>query len=191
MKIDQPVQLTPETTLVVLEDTPTSHYEVTFGRNENIMLFCGQDARKPIVNKLRTIIVQNKITCSGSINTIMEFKHYRSSGGKFWTSAPGVDFLFCIPKSKIKLLPIQGHSYVHVEINGVEVVLNVCGGTTYDKETGKSGWQDWVRDEAHTLVNMPLKKIKAIAEVAIPASTPEGIKMLEGDRLKLWEQMVS
>ncbi len=191
MKVTEPIQLTTETTLVVLEDTLENRYTVKFAAGENLMLVCGQDARKPIAKKLHELIMKNKMTCSGVVNALMEFKHCRRSGSKFWTSCPGKEFYFCVPKSQIKLLPVQGLSYVRLEINGVEVILNVSGGTTYEKETSRSGWGDWVSDVAHTFVGMPLKKIKAIAEVAIPAGTPEGIKRLDANEQKKWEEMVN
>ena len=39
-------------------------------------------------------------------------------GGKFWTSRPGIDFYFVLPKAQIELLPEKGYSYVPVLIRG-------------------------------------------------------------------------
>ena len=60
---------------------------------------------------------------------IHEFKHYRQSGSRFWTSRAGMDFYFAIPKPHIELLPDKGYSYVPAIIGGHKCRFNVSGGT--------------------------------------------------------------
>ena len=60
---------------------------------------------------------------------LFEFKHYRKSGSKFWTSKAGISFYLVIPKAQIELLPEKGYSYVPVLIHGRKCRLNVSGGT--------------------------------------------------------------
>lgn len=189
MKLEHPIQLLPDTTKIVLEDSDDRYYSISFKQGDNLIIVCGQDSRKPIVQKLHSLIMQGKLTCSGQVNTIMEFKHYRKNGSKFSSTIPGVEFYFCIPKKHIRVLPKMGHSFVYVEINGVEVCLNVCGGTTY--ENNRHGWQDRVGEKAVSLVGMSLKNIISIAAVAIPSNLPSNVVPLEGERLKVWQEMTN
>lgn len=89
------------------------------------------------------------------------FKHYRRSGSKFWTYHDGMEFTLHIPISKITLVPIKGMSYVPMVINGVALTLNVSGGTS-------NGWTDWVSGNPHSSINVPIRKMKKIMEVALP-----------------------
>ena len=43
---------------------------------------------------------------------IFEFKHYRRSGSKFWTSRAGISLYFVLPKGQIELAAEKGYSYV-------------------------------------------------------------------------------
>ena len=47
---------------------------------------------------------------------LFEFKHYHRTRGKFWTSKPGINFYFVLPKAQIELLSEKGYSYVPVVI---------------------------------------------------------------------------
>jgi hypothetical protein len=95
--------------------------------------------------------------------TVLEFKHYREKGSKFWTAHPGVEFWWVIPKSKLELVPEKGHSYVPVKLNGIRFRLNVSGGTSAN---GK-GWTDWVREQADTSCGFTLKQLRALFDAGM------------------------
>jgi hypothetical protein len=101
------------------------------------------------------------------IPEVFEYKHYRANGGKRWTSAPGIDIVFALPKTAIEVVPEPGYSYVKVKIAGEDFTLNVSGGT------GTGGWTDWIGAGAHLCGTRKttVKKLKALASVAFdPAS---------------------
>jgi len=92
---------------------------------------------------------------------VLEFKHRAKNGRKWWTSQPGVSFLFVVPKSEIILNEEKSeYSYVYVTINGQEYCLSVSGGTS------GNGWEDYIHQGCNTFVNKSVKKMKAIAEVS-------------------------
>lgn len=91
----------------------------------------------------------------------MEFKHYHQNGSKSWTSEMGRDFTLRIPREQILLVRENGYSYPKVIINGETITLNVSGG-------GGKVWTDWIHNGSHTVVNLPIKTVKAIAEVSMP-----------------------
>ena len=92
---------------------------------------------------------------------VLEFKHYARNGRKWWTSKPGVSYLFIVHKSKIILNEEKsGYSYVHVTINGQDYFLSVTGGTS------GNGWTDYVSQGSHTFVLKSAKSLKGIAEAA-------------------------
>jgi hypothetical protein len=93
-------------------------------------------------------------------DTVMEFKHYRKAGSKFWTSQPGVEFILAIPKSRIALVMERGYSNVPVIINGKRTFLNVSGGTI-------NGWTDSVHQGCTTGVTTKKSVIQALAEAAM------------------------
>ena len=93
-----------------------------------------------------------------------DFKHYRKSGSKFWTSKPGISFYFVIPKAQIELLPEKGYSFVPVLIRGRKCHLNVSGGT------GNGGWTDYVRRVAHVGCGWTIAALRLLATIAL---TPE------------------
>lgn len=91
---------------------------------------------------------------------VLNFKHYLWNGGKFWTHSNGMEFTLSIPIEKIELLPIKGYSYVKTVINGIPVSLNVSGGT-------RNGWTDSVYETSASSVNVNIRDMKKIMEVAI------------------------
>ena len=92
---------------------------------------------------------------------LLEFKHERSNGSKFWTAKAGVELYFAVPKDHIELVMEKGYSYPKVIIGGEQIVLSVSAGTS------GHGWGDSIHSTSSTLVNLPRKKIIAIAENAI------------------------
>ena len=94
------------------------------------------------------------------IPRVMEFKHYRKTGSKFWTDSAGIDFYFVLPKSSIELVMEKGYSYVPVIINGRKITLNVSGG-------GSTEWTDFIGNSCHTFVTRSKLNLKKLAEVAL------------------------
>lgn len=93
---------------------------------------------------------------------IIELKHYRRNGSKFWTAMPGLSYSFIIPKEKIELnAEKSGLSYVYVKINGQEFCLSVSGGGDSRE------WTDWISQGCSTCVYRSAKPLKAIAEAAV------------------------
>lgn len=92
----------------------------------------------------------------------LEFKHYRRSGTKFWTSKPGVCFYFVVPNDRIELVMEKTHSFPKIIIGGKTVTLSTSGGTI-----PAGGWTDYIGARAGTLVNMPKRTLKAIADNAL------------------------
>ena len=91
---------------------------------------------------------------------LFEFKHYRKSGGKFWTSKAGVDFYFVVPKARIELLPEKGYSYVPALVGGRKCHFNVSGGTA------NGCWTDFVRRLAHVGCGWTIAALRRLAVVA-------------------------
>ena len=92
---------------------------------------------------------------------VVEFKHYRNGGSKFWTSKAGISFYFVIPKAQIELLPEKGYSYVPVLIHGRKCHLNVSGGT------GNGGWTDYVRQASHVGCGWTISTLRSLAATAL------------------------
>lgn len=95
-------------------------------------------------------------------DSVFDFKHYRRGGSKFWSSQPGIEYRFAVPKTEIALIMERGLSYVPVMIGGKRVVLNVSGGSN-----GKEGWADWVHQDCHTCIVKTKSELRAIASVAM------------------------
>ncbi len=92
---------------------------------------------------------------------VLEFKYYHPRRGKWWSSKLGVFVYLAIPKDKIEVVEKAGMSYPIVKINGQEVTLSVGGGTS------ENGWTDHIGNIVSTFVNMPVRKVKKLAEVAL------------------------
>lgn len=121
---------------------------------------------------------------TSSVKRIYEFKHYRSGGGKYWTSKAGISHYFLIPTNQIYILPVQGLSYIHAEINGVKVMFNVSGGG------GGEGWTDYLMSYTQISVNHKLKDIKKIAEVAVKRDDLNfEVKEMETNDMERWQNM--
>lgn len=163
-------------TRLIIDDTKGEEYSITIAPVENIIVVMG----------FKSNHAGAKFTEStaASIKSVHEFKHYRSSGSKFWTASAGVDKYFIIPKSQIKILPEKGYSYIPVEINGAKLKFNVSGGG------GSEGWTDWLGECVHTFVNTPVKTLKKVAAVALKDQVLP-LKDLEGDELRRWNELAA
>jgi len=128
-------------------------YNIAISKGEFQVITMGFSVDKPAIKFEHSSVITK-------VKTIHEFKHYRSGGGKFWTSRAGMDIVFIVPRNKIKLLPEKGYSYIRAEINGVKVSFNVSGG-------GGGAWTDYLTTWCDVSCNHPLRDVKKIAEVAI------------------------
>lgn len=117
---------------------------------------------------------------------IFNFKKYYRNGSKKWSAEAGIEFILIIPKDKIYILPEKGYSYIPIEINGVKIFLNVCGG-------GSANWTDYLSPVSDSSVNIPIKNLKKICEVAVtnvnPDLLPEEINKIEEIETKAWQQV--
>ncbi len=94
---------------------------------------------------------------------LFEFKHYRKSGNKFWTSKAGISFYLAIPKAQIEILPEKGYSYVPVLIQGRKCILNVSGiGGGID-----GGWTDYVRRVVDIGCGWKIAALRSLAGIAL------------------------
>ena len=94
---------------------------------------------------------------------LFEFKHYRKSGNKFWTSKAGISFYLAIPKAQIEILPEKGYSYVPVLIQGRKCILNVSGiGGGID-----GGWTDYVRRVVDIGCGWKIAALRLLAGIAL------------------------
>jgi len=125
---------------------------------------------------------------AATTKTIHEFKHYRNSGSKFWTSRAGIDHILVIPRDKITLLPEKGYSYISAEINGAKVKFNVSGGTS-----GDGGWSDYLGTFVHISVNHKVGDLKKLCEVAVRNSPfePIEVKKLDENDEKRWNRLMA
>jgi hypothetical protein len=104
---------------------------------------------------------------------VLEFKHYRGDGSKYWTRENGGSHFFVVPRSAVEVLPEETNSYPKVTVNGVMIQLNTSGGTN------KNGWADWITAHPSTLVNLPITSLKALAKAAVRGTKHEPIKLHE------------
>jgi hypothetical protein len=108
---------------------------------------------------------------------VFEYKHYRKGGSKFWTSAPGMEIVFAIPKTAVEVIQEPGYSYVKAKIAGEDFTFSVSGGT------GTGGWTDYI-GPAVTLCGtrkVGKKQLNALASVALDptAATLLGLRLPE------------
>jgi hypothetical protein len=177
--------------LLIVDDggtNPNDHYSVKIAEGPYLIIEMGGGIRKAISKFSHPNIIASR-------KKVYEFKHYRSSGSKFWTSQAGVSHYLIVPKDKIYMLPEKGYSWIPAEINGVKVRFNVSGGG------GSGGWTDFLGSFTCISVNHKLSDAKKIAEVAI--RDDEAIKVvlaaIEGmdnapyhdraNELERWEKM--
>ncbi len=92
---------------------------------------------------------------------VLEFKHYRRQGSKFWTSKAGLDFVFAVDKAAIEVPLEKGYSYVRVLIGGQPMTLNCSGG-------GGSAWNDWASHGCSLCGQATLQRLRALAAVSAP-----------------------
>jgi hypothetical protein len=95
---------------------------------------------------------------------LLEFKHYRPNGGKYWTRKAGIEFYFLVSKSNIELIEEPGYSYVQVMINGQRFTMSVSGGSF-------NGWTDFMGPVVNMGCGMPARMMCALAEAAHPAKS--------------------
>jgi len=182
MKMTEPKLLSECGPILVIDDTPGEHYQVEIDPGEYLVIRTGVTAGKAMMN-----FTHPNMAASGK--SVMEFKHYRKGGGKFWTVRAGMDFYFVIPRTAIKMLPEKGHSYVPAEINGVKVVFNVSGGGG----GCDGGWTDWVHTRTSIRINHKMRDLKKFAEVAVrgTALEPVAVEPLDAQDEIRWNRMAA
>lgn len=107
---------------------------------------------------------------------VLEFKHSRKNGSKYWTTKAGVEITFCVPKNKIQIIKEKRFSYPKVVVGGQVFTLNVSGMTT------QNGWLDIIGSSAHTLCDVSKKVLMAVAEAATP---PEKDRSFDQEKVHL------
>ena len=129
-------------------------YQVELPPGDHLIVVAGAHMGEPAYDFDHPNIAAKK-------SELLEFKHYRKGGSKFWTSKAGISFYFVVPKAQIELLPEKGYSYVPVLIHGRKCRLNVSGGT------GNGGWTDHVRQVAHVGCGWTLAALRSLATIAL------------------------
>jgi hypothetical protein len=89
-------------------------------------------------------------------------------------SAAGREHVMAVRRSLVEIKLVQGWSYATVRINGMELVLDVSGGSFLPH-----GWTDYVHDVTGPCLDEPLRTLKAVADVAERCSPFEGFKFPE------------
>jgi len=115
--------------------------------------------------------------------TVLEFKHHRQNGSKFWTSRAGYDLWFVVPKTAIELLDGPHWSYVRTLINGVKVTMSVSGGSG-------PPWTDYIGRQVDAGVGHGVRSLAKIAEVSIRDTEFEPIAQRWSDprQEEFWNQ---
>lgn len=164
---------------------PNDNYYLEIEEGSHLILVIGATAEHALFN------FQHKNMVDRAAH-VLEFKHYRDNGSKFWTAKAGVDLYFVVPKEAIEIVPEKRYSYPKVKINGEEVVLNTSGGTFPEK-----CWTDIIRRQTVTLVNMKVSTVKKIAEVAINREEAEAlgylpkIRYMEAEQRNYWVELAA
>ena len=115
-----------------------------------------------------------KFTHPNIARTVAKDLYFKYDNPKRWATKAGVSHFFAVPRKYVKIDTTEkGYSYVKATINGEAVTLNVSGGT------GNPGWADFVPLETSTLVNLPMKTLKAIAEVSVRGTDFEPVRTRE------------
>jgi len=96
------------------------------------------------------------------IPRVFDLKHYHPYRGKWWTVKGGIDFLFAIPKSKIRVVEEIGYSYPKIRIGSETYSLNVSGGTFPE-----NCWTDNVRQGSHVGIKCTLRTLRNLAKHGI------------------------
>jgi hypothetical protein len=154
-------------------------YHINFPNKDYLILIAGANYPDKAVHF-------NHPNLAGRQNNVFETKAYWPNGRKKWFSHAGVDLYFVVPKSKIKLIPEKGYSYVPVEVNGLTLRLNVSGGT-FD------GWTDSVSLQCSVGIDWKVGKLKKLAAAALPPSACKGIEIRfrENTQPELHTQLVN
>lgn len=104
---------------------------------------------------------------------VFEYKH-TSGTRKWWTQAAGWKLYFVVPKNLIEVVKAEGNTFPKVIINGEAVAFSTGGGTRIG-----GGWTDTIIHKAHLNVNVPVRVLKKLLQVALSAASASvaGIKV--------------
>jgi hypothetical protein len=177
MKLESPILLSECGSTLVMNDEPGKQEQIVIQPGEFLVVIAGVHAKKPVAK-----FTHSNVAATGKV--VHEFKHYRSNGGKFWTSRAGVDFYFIIPRNQIKIIPQELSSYIKAEINGVKVKFNVSGGTV-------NGWTDWLPTVVSISIGHGVRDLSKLASVAVRGTALEPITPKPLENEESWNQMAS
>jgi hypothetical protein len=102
----------------------------------------------------------------GRRTSLLEFKHYRQNGSKFWSCKPGISLYFAVAKDNIKILQKEGYSYPELKIGKTSFRVNVSGG-------GGPLWTDHLGANVSCCTNLPKTTLKEISHHALTVQTAE------------------
>lgn len=95
--------------------------------------------------------------------SLLEFKHYRKNGSKFWSKRPGVNLFFAVDKQKIRIMPKEGLSYPELKVGAIPFSTSVSGG-------GGPIWTDYLSTQVSCMTNLPKRILMDIANAALTTS---------------------
>lgn len=125
-----------------------------------------------------------------AVPKVLDFKHYRAGGSKFWTSKAGRDFYAVFESAAIEFLLEKTYSYPKVKINGQTFSLNTSGGTS------GALWVDNVRAITWACCNLPIRVMRKILDKAMPVEKARAVlslpvKEMKPERIAEWRKMVA
>lgn len=85
--------------------------------------------------------------------------HEFRSANKRWSKKSGCNLFFLINKKDINIYLEKGYSFIHAEVNGVDLTFSVCGADI-------DGWKDVAGRQIETNLNPKISDLKKISEVA-------------------------
>jgi len=117
---------------------------------------------------------------AAAADKVFETRAYWPDGRKKWYCHAGRDFYFVVPVERIELVKNdRGYSYIPALIDGTPYRFSVSGGT-------HNGWTDWLRVQVHTHIDYSQKKLRKLAESALPPAECKergfGFDLFEYDR---------
>lgn len=164
-----------EMPLIDLSTSPVSNkegYGIKVAAGANLILTFAFKLPNPLIDFMHSKLAAKRVK-------ILEFKHYRDSGSKFWTAHAGFELTFVVPKSALKLVLKKTHSYPEVMLGNHAIRLNVsltggCGPTL-----------EYIGQDVNACVGYSAKIIKAVADVSL---SPEICGRRETDPAKIYSE---
>lgn len=87
---------------------------------------------------------------------------------RYWQE-DGVEIAVDVPRRLIQLVPVCGYSYPKLKVAGVDVTLNVTGGTSPRRlQPQGAEWCDFIYEAPHTRLNHPLATLQTVLDAVCP-----------------------